>query len=118
MLTNTKTTQEFLNKNLNPKDFFYVVTFPKDALTIENIFPYNIVCFDDHSIINLIEKEKIDIFSLDKTLKTTLSDSPKRRSTSVLLKNPKTIKWINSISDNPQIIVFKPSPSLSLAAYF
>lgn len=108
MISNTQTTKNFLNSTLNPQDFFYVVTFPKDALTIENLFPYNIVCFDDHPIIDLISAAKINIFSLDREAK----DDPKRRSTSVLLHHPQTIKWINSISKNPHIIVFKPSPSL------
>ena len=108
MISNSKTTQKFLNSTLNPCDFFYVVTFPKDALAIENIFPYNIVCFDNHPIVDLISATKINIFSLDRMAK----DYPKRRSTSVLLKHPQTVKWINSISQNPHIIVFKPSPSL------
>ncbi|HPH78589.1 MAG TPA: ATP-grasp domain-containing protein [bacterium] len=90
-------------------DIFFAVTFPKDALGLEEIFPIKIISFDQHPIIDQIQT-KTDIFSLLQTTK----DDPKRRSTSVLLKHPQTVKYIESFSNRPaNILVYKPSPSLS-----
>lgn len=87
-------------------DIFFAVTFPKDGLGLEDIFPYKIISFDDHPIRQLI---KTNTFSL---LDST-TEAPKRRSTSVLLKHPQTQKFINSFNQyQPNILTYKPSPSL------
>lgn len=87
-------------------DLFFAVTFPKDGLGLEDIFPYKIVSFDDHPIRELI---KTDTFAL---LAST-TEQPKRRSTSVLLKHPQTRKFIDTYHQyEPNILTYKPSPSL------
>ena len=92
----------------NLKDIFFAVTFPKDALAVEELLPYKIICFDDQPLDTII-CNSTDLFSLLKNTK----DDPKRRSTAVLLKHPLTKKYIASFQyKKPQILVYKPSPSL------
>lgn len=95
-----------LFQSLQIKDIFFAVTFPKDAIGIENILPLKIVCIDNHPLINDLRKNN-DVFSLTENC----TDSNKRN-TSSLLRNRKTQDWINSHSQQPKILVFKPSPSL------
>jgi len=105
MIKDLNTFKEFLADEFFD-DIFFAVTFPKDGLGLEDIFPYKIISFDDHPIRDLI---KTDSFSL---LGST-SEEPKRRSTSVLLKHPNSIKYIESFNQyQPNILTYKPSPSL------
>lgn len=104
-ITDLKSWQEFLADEFFD-DLFFAVTFPKDGLGLEDIFPYKIISFDDHPIRELITT---DTFAL----MAATSEQPKRRSTSVLLKHPQTKKFIDSFNQyQPNIFTYKPSPSL------
>lgn len=93
---------------INPKDIFVTSTSPTSAIGLESIMASNIICFDDHPIVKLLKEENTNIFSLEKENRNT----PKRRSTSVLIKNTKLHSWVKKISQNPSIVVFKPSTSI------
>ncbi|MFZ5392345.1 MAG: hypothetical protein ACOZAR_04110 [Patescibacteria group bacterium] len=89
-------------------DIFFAVTFPKDALGLEEIFPLKIISYDNHPITKLFPPS-VNHFSLLNNTKDLL----KRRSTNVLLNHPATIKHISSFNQyQPNILVYKPSPSL------
>lgn len=108
LLTDLKSLKLFL-ANQYHDDIFFAATFPKDALGLEDIFPYKIVCIDDHPIIDQLTQQNIPIFSLARTSTNPLS----RRSTTALLHNKLTKDWINSFKQyEPNILVYKPSPSL------
>lgn len=107
IIKNITNLQEFLHHQ-SFDDIFFAVTFPKDALGVEDILPLKIISYDDHPITGLLPPN-IKHFSLIASSKDFL----KRRSTSVLLNHPATVKFISGFNQyDPNILVYKPSPSL------
>lgn len=109
LISSIQDLKKFISEK-NFDDIFFAVTFPKDAFGVEELFSLKIISYDNHPITKLLPSNT-HCFSLLDNSKDTL----KRRSTNVLLSHPATKKYILSFQQSkPNILVFKPSPSLEI----
>ena len=95
---------------------FYVTNDPGRGIGLENFLPnYHVICLDDHPLVDLMQKQNISVFCLEKKLgrKNLLF-----RSSSVILEHPHVLSFIKEKSkgQTPSIMFFKPQRRLEIIA--
>lgn len=95
---------------------FFVTNDVFRGIGLENLLAnYHIVCLDDHPVIDLLEKQKVSVFCLERALnqKNILP-----RSSGKILGHPLAQEFIRQKagSQRPNILFFKPQKKLELTA--
>lgn len=98
------------------RPIFYVTNDPSRGVGLENILPnYHILCLDDHPLVEIMQKNGVSVFCLEKQLgKKNLL----RRSSSEILGHPLVLSFIKEKSkgQTPNIIFFKPQKKIEIIA--
>lgn len=95
---------------------FYVTPDPSRAIGLEKILPnYHIVCLDGGSLVNLMIKNGVKVFSLEKAIG---NKEKILRNSGTILAHPQAEEYIskNSRGKKPNILFFKPSRKIETVA--
>lgn len=95
---------------------FYITNDVGKGIGLENILPnYHIVCLDDHPLIDVLDKNNVSVFCLERVLgkKNVLP-----RSSGIILNHPKVLSFIRKKSKEkkPNILFFKPQRKIEIIA--
>ncbi|MGB9598852.1 MAG: hypothetical protein ACPLZH_03360, partial [Minisyncoccales bacterium] len=102
-------------KNFN-EPVFYVTNDVGKGIGLEKILPnYHIVCLDDHPLVDILQKDGVSVFCLEreKGKRNVLS-----RSSGVVLSQKEVLSFIQKKSQGakPNILFFKPQRRIELVA--
>lgn len=95
---------------------FYVTNDPGRGLGLENLLPnYHIVCLDDHPLVELMQKQNVSVFCLEKELKRK---NLILRSSSEILSHPLVLSFIKEKAkgQTPWVLFFKPQKKTEITA--
>jgi len=102
-------------KNIkNP--IFYVTNDPSRAIGLEKHLPnFHIICLDDHPVVDLLIKDGVSVFCLEKEIKNRNTIF---RNAGTILSHPKVISYIKEKAgkEKPWILFFKPLRKIELIA--
>ena len=105
-----------VNEKLKNKPMFYVCNDPERALGLEKLIKnYHIVCIDHNDIVDHLEKKKVKVFSLEKSLS---KQNVIFRNSNRLLKHKETEKYLekNKGKNGAYFMFFKIAPNLEVTA--
>ena len=104
-----------LTKSLKNKTIFYVAPDPLWATGLEGVLPdYKVICVDDSDVVPYLQEKGVSVFCLERELG---KQNIVFRNSAKILSEEKVTHFIkNNSSSTPNIIVFKPSPSLERIA--
>jgi len=93
---------------------FYITNDVGRGIGLEDILPnYHIVCLDDHPLVNILEKNGVSVFCLERALgkKNIMA-----RTSSAILSHPFVLSFIKEKASGkrPNILVFKPQKRVEI----
>ncbi|MCL5090555.1 MAG: hypothetical protein M1514_00950 [Patescibacteria group bacterium] len=106
-------TLDIIKKITEP--IFFVTNDVSRGIGLEKILPnYHLVCLDDHPIVDLLLKDGVSVFCLERKI----GRNALRRNSGIILNHPLVLSFIKEKAqgERPNILSFKPQRPLEVVA--